>query len=122
MEANKDCSATQSTGNPSSQIKGTSYDINKIYKTQSRTDQSIICSMKDTIIKDGPSAVPPISIRVHNGEALMVQGHHRLEAFRQLGYDRVPIKYVHKSQLGKIQLDGDYFRTLFELLAGKISN
>ena len=45
-----------------------------------------------------------------------------LEAFRQPGYDRVPIKYVHKSQLGKIQTDGDYFRTLEELLAGKIDN
>jgi ParB-like chromosome segregation protein Spo0J len=85
-------------------------------------DQSIINSMKESILKEGSDAVPPITVRIHNEEALVVQGHHRLEAFRQLGYDRVPIKYVHKSQLGKIQNDGDYFRTLEELLAGKIDN
>ena len=78
--------------------------------------------MKRSIIKEGYSAVPPIEVRVHNGEALIVEGHHRLEAFHQLGYERVPIKYIHKSQLGKVQKDGTYYRTLEALLDGKISN
>ena len=53
----------------------------------------------------------------------VVDGHHRLEAFRQLGYDRVPIKYLHSSQLGKILPDGTYYRSMQELLdAVDISN
>ena len=59
--------------------------------------------------------MPPIEIRVDNGRVFVVDGHHRLEAFRQLGYDRVPIKYLHGSQLGKILPDGTYYRTLQEL-------
>jgi hypothetical protein len=48
---------------------------------------------------------------------MIVEGHHRLEAFRQLGYDRVPIKYIHGNQLGKLQKDGfTYYRSLQELL------
>lgn len=78
--------------------------------------------MKGSIMQSGSGAVPPIQIRVHHGEALVVQGHHRLEAFRQLGYNRVPIKYIHKSQLGKIQKDGDYFRPISDLLADKLGN
>lgn len=54
---------------------------------------------------------------------MVVDGHHRLEAFRELGYDRVPIKYLHSSQLGKTLPDGTYYRTLQELLDGlEISN
>lgn len=41
-----------------------------------------------------------------------MDGHHRYEAFVQLGYDRVPIKYVHRNQLGR------YGRSLEDLLAG----
>lgn len=59
---------------------------------------------------------------MHQGEVLVVQGHHRLEAFRQLGFERVPIKYVHESQLGKIQNDGESYRTIQELLDGRIYN
>ena len=106
----------------SDEIVGASYDINKLVKTQSYVDNCIVSSMKDSILKSGPNAVPPISVRVHHGEALVVQGHHRLEAFEQLGYGRVPINYVHASQLGKIQKDGDYFRTIEELLSGRIYN
>ena len=52
-----------------------------------------------------------------------MDGHHRLEAFRQLGYDRVPIKYLHGSQLGKTLTDGTYYRSIQELLeAAKICN
>ena len=99
-----------------SQIEGNSYDINKLQKTQSYTYPENVASMKESIIKNGPSAVPPIEIRVHNGQALVVDGHHRLEAFRQLGYERVPIKYLHGSQLGKTLPDGTYYRPIHELL------
>lgn len=74
-------------------------------------------------MQNGPNSVPPIEIRVHNGQVLVVDGHHRLEAFRQLGYDRVPIKYLHSSQLGKVLSDGTYYRSIQELLdAVRISN
>ena len=72
---------------------------------------------------EGPSAVSPIEVRVVNGEALVVDGHNRLQAFKELGYDRVPIKYISWTKLGKIQPDGTYYRSLDELLDGKaISN
>lgn len=53
-----------------------------------------------------------IAVRIHNGEALIVDGHHRYEAFQQLGYERVPVRYLHKSNLGKSMPNGDYYRTL----------
>ena len=106
-----------------SQIEGNSYDINKLQKTQSYTYPENVASIKEAIAKNGPNSVPPIEIRVHNGQVLVVDGHHRLEAFRQLGYDRVPIKYLHSSQLGKMLPDGNYYRSLQELLdAAKLSN
>lgn len=60
--------------------------------------------------------MPPIEIRVDNGRVFVVDGHHRLEAFVQLGYDRVPIKYLHSSQLGKTFSNGAYYRSLEELI------
>lgn len=109
--------------NPSAQINGNSYDISKLLKTQPYTYPENVFSIKETIAQNGPNAVPPIEIRVHNGQALVVDGHHRLEAFRQLGYDRVPIKYLHSSQLGKTLPDGTYYRSIQELLdAVNISN
>jgi hypothetical protein len=115
--------AKGATTNPSAQINGNSYDINKLQKTQSYTYVENVSSIKETIAQSGPNSVPPIKIRVHDGQALVVDGHHRLEAFRQLGYDRVPIKYLHSSQLGKTLPDGTYCRSLQELLDGaKISN
>ena len=107
----------------SSRIEGNSYDINKLQKTQPYTYPENVDSIKQTIAQNGPNAVPPIEIRVDNGQVLVVDGHHRLEAFRQLGYDRVPIKYLHSSQLGKVLSDGTYYRSLEELLtAAKLSN
>ena len=100
--------------NPSNQINGNSYDINKLQETQSYTYSENVAALKETIAQEG--SVPPIAIRVYNGQVLVVDGHHRLEAFRQLGYDRVPIKYVHGSQLGKILPNGIYYRPLQELL------
>lgn len=60
----------------------------------------------------------PIPIRVYKGTAYIVDGHHRLEAFKNLGYDRVPIKYLHKTQLGKTSVNGDFYRSIEELLDG----
>ena len=102
--------------NPSSLIEGNSYDINKLQKTQPYTYPENVSLIKDSIVQNGPNSVPPIEIRVHNGQVLVVDGHHRLEAFSQLGYDRVPIKYLHGSQLGKTLSDGTYYRSIEELL------
>ncbi|MBD5546184.1 MAG: ParB N-terminal domain-containing protein [Lachnospiraceae bacterium] len=119
IRSNKGSSGTS----PSVQINGNSYDINKLQKTQPYTYPENVSSIKETIAQNGPKSVPPIEIRVHNGQVLVVDGHHRLEAFRQLGYDRVPIKYLHSSQLGKTLSDGTYYRSIQELLdAAGISN
>lgn len=80
-------------------------------------------SLKETIAQNGPNSVPLIEIRVRYGQVLGGDGHHRLEAFRQLGYDRVPIKYLHSTQLGKTLPNGTYYRLIEELLdAAEISN
>ncbi|MDE5778976.1 MAG: ParB N-terminal domain-containing protein [Lachnospiraceae bacterium] len=108
--------------NLSKAIEGTSYDINKMKRTQPYVFQNTVEQYKKQIITEGPNFIEPIPVRVHNGEALIVDGHHRFEAFRQLGYDRVPIKYIHKSQLGKTLEDGTYVRNLQELLDGRLAN
>ena len=112
IRSNKGATST----NLSAQINGNSYDINKLQKTQPYTYAENVSSIKETIAQNGPNAVPPIEIRVHNEQVLVVDGHHRLEAFRQLGYDRVPIKYLHSSQLGKTFPNGTYYRSIQELL------
>lgn len=105
------------------QINGNSYDINKLQKTQPYTYPKTVSSIKETITQNGSNSIPPIEIRVNNEQVLVVDGHHRLEAFRQLGYDRVPIKYLHSSQLGNTLSDGTYYRSIQELLdAARISN
>jgi hypothetical protein len=95
-------------------IKGTSYDINKLYKTQPSkwTNRGTVINMKDSILESGSNAVPPIPVRVHKGQALIVDGHHRFQAFSELGYNRVPIKYIHENQIK------NYGRTLKDLLDG----
>ena len=114
---------SKGAGKVTNQIEGNSYDINKLQKTQPYTYPENVASIKEEIAQNGPNAVPPIEIRVHNGQVLVVDGHHRLEAFRQLGYDRVPIKYLHSSQLGRMLPDGTYYRSIEELLdAVEISN
>lgn len=70
------------------------------------------------IKEKGPNAVPPIKVRVHEGTAYIVDGHHRYFAFLRLGYKRVPIKYLHSSDLGKNLLDGTYIRTIEEIIEG----
>lgn len=101
------------TGNPSLQIEGTSYSVDELYKTQpdSFTDRSRINSMKEIIKTIGPDAVPPILVRVHNGQAMIVDGHHRFKAFVELGYDRVPIRYISENQISS-----QFGRTLQDLL------
>jgi RHS repeat-associated protein len=111
--------AVEGAGKSLGQIMGSSYDISKIQKTQSYIYQENVNIIKEAIIKQGPSSITPIEIRVHDSQALVVEGHHRLEAFQQLAYDRVPIKYIHSNQLGRIQKDGfTYYRNLQELLDG----
>lgn len=93
-------------------IKGTSYDINKLYKTQPEEwiNEGVVDNMKASIMKNGPEAIPRIPVRVHNGNAMVIDGHHRLQAFSELGYERVPIKYISENQIKH------YGRTLEELL------
>jgi hypothetical protein len=112
-------SITRSTGNKNNNFQGTSYDINKLYKTQSDIwlNRAQVNSMKELIRYGGPGVVEPIPIRVHNNQALIVDGHHRLAAFSELGYDRVPIKYISENQISTL-----YGRTLADLLASMFRN
>lgn len=93
-------------------INGTSYDARQLYQTQpsSHITQSTVEGMKETIRNQGPNAIEPIPVRVHNGQTLIVDGHHRYQAFLELGYDRVPIKYIHENQIST------YGRILQDLL------
>ena len=108
------------SGNASKDITGTSYDIKKLKKTQPdiNTSRSEVDSIANYISENGPNSVEPIRVRVHEGVAYIEDGHHRYEAFKKLGYDRVPIKYLHSSNLGKLLPDGTRIRTLEEILEG----
>ena len=99
-------------------INGTSYDASLLKQTQPYTYKHELNELVDYIAANGPDSVGPILVRVHNGTAYIVDGHHRYNAFLQLGYDRVPIKYLHSSDLGKILSDGTYIRALGDILAG----
>ena len=96
-------------------IKGTSYDINKLYKTQPLkepfTSEHGVQLTIEKIKCEGYESVEKIVVYVDNGIPLVVDGHHRLEAFRRLGYKRVPIKYIHKNQIK------NYYRRLEDLRA-----
>ncbi|SEQ06008.1 ParB-like nuclease domain-containing protein [Lachnospiraceae bacterium RM5] len=65
-----------------------------------------------------PNSVDPILVRVNKETAYIVDGHHRYNAFLKLGYERVPIKYLHSYDLGKMTPDGTFIRTLEDILAG----
>jgi len=82
-------------------ITSTSYDINQILSTQplSFTNFAQSKAVSKVIHFGGYQAVKPIPVWVNNGNAYAIDGHHRLEAFRMLGYKRVPIKYVHTNQI-----------------------
>ena len=75
-------------------------------------------SIAEYIAENGPNSVEPIRVRVQEGVAYIEDGHHRYETFLQLGYDRVPIKYLHSFNLGKLLPDGTRIRTLYEILEG----
>ena len=56
--------------NPSNQINGNSYDINKLQETQSYTYSENVAALKEIIAQEGPNSVQPIAIRVYNGQVL----------------------------------------------------
>lgn len=93
-------------------IKGTSYDAKKLFKTQPKqfTKESRIRAIMEQIEREGIDSIDPISVYVHKGDALIVDGHHRYEACVRLGMKRVPIKYIHKNQIPR------YNRNLDDLL------
>ena len=105
-------------GGSGTQISGTSYDASLLRQTQPYVDQNEVKGLVEYISVNGPNSVDPILVRVHEGTAYIVDGHHRYNAFLQLGYERVPIKYLHSSNLGKIQSDGTFIRMLEDILAG----
>ncbi len=100
------------------QINGTSYDVALLRQTQPYIDRNEVNGLAEYIAANGPNSVDPILVRVHEGKAYIVDGHHRYNAFLKLGYDRVPIKYLHNSDLGKMLPDGTYLRPLEDILAG----
>ena len=106
------------SGKTTNKISGTSYDINKLKKTQPYASSSKVDGIAEYITENGPNSLEPIRIRVHEGVAYIEDGHHRYEAFMKLGYDRVPVKYLHSSNLGKILADGTRIRNLDEIIAG----
>lgn len=93
------------------------YDISKLQRTQPYIDSTEVSALKELIQKDGIEAVNPILVRVENGTAYVVDGHHRLQAFQELGVDRVPVHYVHSNELGKMGVHG-YLRTIDEMIEG----
>jgi len=107
-------------GGSNTKIEGTSYDVKKLKKTQPYVYDNEVDQIASLIQEKGPNVVPPIQIRVHNGTAYIVDGHHRYNAFLKLGYERVPIHYLHSSDLGKNLSDGTYIRTLDEILSGAL--
>jgi RHS repeat-associated protein len=96
-------------------IEGTSYDISKLVKTQGNINETQVKLIADSIKANGPDSMPPIKVLVHDGTAYIVDGHHRYEAYKRLGYQRVPIKYIHKYSLGNEAASG---RSLNDILTG----
>ena len=93
------------------------YDISKLQRTQPYIDDAEVSALKELIQKDGIKAVDPILVRVENGTAYVVDGHHRLQAFQELGVDRVPIHYVHSNELERMGVHG-YLRPIDEVIEG----
>ena len=94
-------------------VEGTSYDAKKLFKTQPKqfTKETGIKNVMQQIETKGINSIDPIPVYVHEGKALIVDGHHRYEACVRLGVKRVSIKYIHKNQIPK------YHRTLNDLIA-----
>ena len=119
-ESRKTRSTKTATGKGGSEtrINGTSYDVKKLKRTQTYVYDNEVNRLVELIKEKGPNAVPPIQVRVHEGVAYIADGHNRYAAFVKLGYERVPIKYLHSSELGKNMFDGTYIRSLDEILDG----
>lgn len=68
-------------------IKGTSYDTKKLFKTQPKqfTKESRIRVIMEQIEREEIDSINPIPVYVHKGDALIVDGHHRYEACVRLG-------------------------------------
>lgn len=88
-----DCRYDRNTGLLLEEILPDGVKKEYTYDTQRRTTGVTEKGMRVTYAYDSQENLTEIRHkRVHNAQALLVDGHHRLEAFNQLGYDRVPIK------------------------------
>lgn len=69
-------------------ILSTSYDGKVLFKTQTRTrtNYSVVNSIKESVKINGINSIDPIIVRVHNGQALIVDWHHRYQVLMELGY------------------------------------
>lgn len=94
------------------------YSAYLLKRTQTYTYPEEVNEISTVIREKGMDAVPPVLVRVHQGIAYIVDGHHRFEAFLREGYERIPIKYLHSSNLGKNLSDGTYLRSIEELIYG----
>jgi len=90
----------------------TTYDINKLHTTQPAEllNQGQVKNFMETIQTHGVDSVGRIPIHVHKGKALIVDGHHRVAAFKKLGYKRIPVQYIQSARLKK------YYRILEDML------
>ena len=96
-EYNEACQKYYEAKNNNLKINGTTYDAKKLKQTQPYVYENEVNQLVEVIKEKGPNAVSPILVRVHNGTAYIVDGHHRYNAFLKLGYERIPIKYLHSS-------------------------
>ncbi len=80
--------------------KITTYDINKIYYTQpySQTKKWLEKIMSDMKINWFDKS-KPILVYIDKWKALIIDGHHRFEAAKQLWYTRIPVQYVQKNRI-----------------------
>ena len=58
----------------------------------------LICKYKQQIRKRGVESLEPIEAIEHNGKILVVDGHHRLAAAKELGISNVPVRYLSKDE------------------------
>jgi len=80
-----------------------SYNVSELFKTQAdsitRATGASVEAIKKTILEQGAHTIEPIKIFVRDGMAMIVDGHHRYQAFVELGLSRIPIQYIHENQL-----------------------
>jgi len=49
--------------------------------------------------EDGVLRNPPIAVRTRDGQYLIIDGAHRTQAMKNLGYDKIPVQVVEESQI-----------------------